>query len=196
MTVETRYMRSDQQTVNGLLAYILGTAQTISYLTNTQTVEDSQYYVVTWGIRVWKRNSAGTETEITAGTPVAQVSRSTSAEGIQSNTWACPLTALNSTDAIVVRVYINIGGFGWTEQASFITEQLEASQLDSVTWTVYYYTYRSQYAGSPKLGLPAYTRGRFYWGSSTYNSRIENFTWTAVVVVVKKGLMDGFVLVS
>ena len=32
MPVETRYKRSDQQTVNGLTAYILGTAQSASVL--------------------------------------------------------------------------------------------------------------------------------------------------------------------
>jgi len=32
LVVETRYKRSDQQTVNGLTAYILGTAQSASAL--------------------------------------------------------------------------------------------------------------------------------------------------------------------
>jgi hypothetical protein len=172
-------MRIDQQTVNGLTAYVLGTTQT----TGSKYFGDIEEALLNgyWGIRVWKRTSAGVETEITAGTPVAQVYRSAVGSGLQSATWACPETSLSSTDAIVVRVYFQYGSSGWVLAAEFITGQLGASKLDSATWTVYYYTYIATVGGL--------YRYRFYWGTTTYNSRIENFTWTPVPVV-KKPIMS------
>lgn len=165
---ETRYMRSDTQTINGLTAYKLGTAQSSSQYSSAATGSSEDSY--TWGIGVWKRDSAGTETEITSGTPVAQVSGSST--GLKSATWSCPQTSLASTDAIVTRVYVNVSGGAWTLKVTFITEQVGASQLDSATWTVYYYI---SYTVSVKLDISS---SMFRFGISTYNSRIENFTWS------------------
>jgi len=186
--VETRYMRSDYAEVNGLNAYILGTSQTTSSLNTTVLKVTSTDYVVYCGIRVWKRNSAGVETEITAGEPVAVVSRSVNGEGIQSNTWDCPQTALSSTDTIVVRVYLKVDVDAWQQgtgsQPNFQTEQLGASQLDAATWTVYYYTVR-QTATKPS----ARTGIIFHWGTSTYNSRVENFVWTEAAPPPSGGIL-------
>jgi hypothetical protein len=179
---ETRYMRGDTHDVNGLTAYILGTTQSATGLSNLIQRTGAGGDTVNWGIRVWKRDSGSVETEITAGTPVATVSRQLSKtgteEGIQSNnTWTSPQTSLNITDAIVVRVYAEIvGQVAWTVQANFTTEQLDVSQLNSGTWTVYYYTkYETLTTGAPS---GRYTRGTFCWGNSTYNSRIGSFSWT------------------
>lgn len=79
---EIRYMRGNTTTVNNLTAYQLSTNQSDTAKYNTYGGYGS--CSVWWGIRVWERSSAGTETEITGGTPVALVSRSTSGEGIQS----------------------------------------------------------------------------------------------------------------
>ena len=183
-------MRGDQHTVNGLTAYILGTTQ--SNTEQNSLIEKSGWgtggKTVNWGIRVWKRDSGGGETEITGGTPVAQVSRNAAGEGIQSNTWACPEISLATTDSIVVRVYAEIvGQVAWTVQATFTTEQLGAVVLSNVSWTVYYYV---KYDTSTSL-FGSYTKGWFYWGTSTYNSRIGNFTWTEPVVSVS--VSDGVV---
>jgi len=170
MPVETRYMRGDQHTVNGLTAYILGTTQ--SDVEQVHKRGFSGNVGIEWGIRVWKRKSDGTEEEITNGTPVAIVSRGADGEGIQSATWTCPQTSLSSTDAIVVRVYVRELGGSWYLHAEFITEQLGASSLDGATWTVYYYTYRRYNA------LFDITDAWFYWGTTDKNSRIENFSWS------------------
>jgi len=165
-----RYMRGDQHTVNNLNAYKLAVPQSAIYKTVLDGAAGRQS--IYWGIRVWKRSSAGNETEITGGTPVAQVSRSNNGEGLQSNTWACPQTPLQSTDAIVVRVYMKFGSGEWQLCSTFITEQLQASQLDSVQWTVYYYTWRfyDRWEGI--------TSGSYDWGTTTYNSHIQNFQYT------------------
>jgi hypothetical protein len=145
--------------------------------------------VVYWGHRVWKRSSAGVETEITSGTPVAQVQKNVGAPisiDELSATWACPLTSLASTDAIVDRIYIKFGTGAWNLLMESITEQLGAQSLDAATWTFYVWVQR-QY-----ISAAGVTRGTFYFGSNTYNSRITNFTWTpAVVAIASKRLLVG-----
>lgn len=179
MTSETRYFYGDQHTINGLTAYKLnltsgGTARSAS---RTLLGEFSGY----WGIRVWKRSAAGVETEVTldggTGTAKAIVSRAVDGFGLQSNTVAVSQIVLVSTDAIVVRVYQGGSSPPTFLAATFITEQLGAQSLDNATWTVWYYTYRYY---DPDTEI---TTLIFYFGS-TYDSRIINFTWTPVSLIV------------
>jgi len=166
-TIETRYFRSDEHAINDLSAYKFGTSQTDS---DHGTLNTSTTCNFKWGIRVWKRSSSGSETEITNGSPVAVVTRTSTGEGIQSNTWSCPETSLQSTDAIVVRVY-NYRNGSWYQEEPWITEQLEAIKLLSSTWTVYYYT-KVTYSST----LNKY-KAEFHWGKSTVNSRVEGFSY-------------------
>jgi len=165
-------MRGDTYTINGLLAYKLLTAQS----NIAQNVKKSINLLKNafWGIRVWRRNQTGTEFEITAGTPVAVVSRGVAGQGLQSNTWNCPATNMSTTDAIVVRVYHMWSAGSWVKLADFITEQLGAGLLNATQWTVFYYT-KLAFVGFP---IPRATDAWFYWGTAVYNSRITNFTWT------------------
>jgi hypothetical protein len=140
------------------------------------------------GIRVWKRSADGVETEITGGSAVARVLPPLSATpALRSATWNCPQTSLASTDAIVVRVYMcTADGNVATLLAEFITEQLGAGSLDATVWTVYYYVCRAI--------VETEVVTSFYFGSSSYPSRIENFTWTPYVpppVGVPRWLGDG-----
>jgi hypothetical protein len=122
------------------------------------------------GIRVWKRTSAGTETEITAGTAIAIAnSGAVNGEGVFTATWTPTLTAMALTDSIVVRVYANIATPPTTERAVYTTEQLGATQLDANQWTVGYYLIRSS-AGAGN--------DRYCWGTTTYNTNIAGFKWT------------------
>lgn len=182
MTSETRYMRYYTEIVGGLLYRILGTILDTPY-SGHETAGDGDVTVY-WGILVWKYHSDDTKTEITAGTPVAQVNRPTDGVGIQSNTWDCPETDLEPTDRILVVVYIKVGTGSWVPlpQYGFITEQLGADTLDAVTWTVYYHTERAYLA---KLDV---TTGRFRHGNATYNSRITNFCYEPAVVPFPGGL--------
>jgi hypothetical protein len=168
-TVETRYMRSDSWTVNGLSAYKLGTSQT-GTAGSVKIMDLIPVTTIYLGIRVWIRSASGTETEVTSGSAVAVASSSSTA--LISATWSCPSKTLASTDCIVIRVYAGDSSPPMNLEATFVTEQLGASSLDSATWTVYYYLYRVAQGG----GNYAYY---YRWDTSTYNSRITNFAWTA-----------------
>jgi len=156
MTTETRIFRKVTHTVNGLSTYILGLIYDPTLGMGLTTIGYSQV-----GIRVWKRDEAGTETEITPGSPVAVVDVPLDS-GTFPATWDCPQTALASTDAIVVRLYFY--STNWVLQRTWITEQLGAQSLDAATWTVQHF-----------FG-PSGESWRH--GTSVFPSRIEGFTWT------------------
>jgi hypothetical protein len=90
-----------------------------------------------------------------------------------SLTCAVPETAMLASDQIRIKVYTDDHSTPTTLRATFTTEALGASQIDAATWTFYCYV-RRIYTG----GIASYY---FYFGTSTYNSRIENFTWTPVM---------------
>lgn len=185
MPVEIRHMRGDQQTINGLTAYILGLTQS----------EIGQYYILEFGgsariyagIRVWKRSVDGVETEITGGSPVAvgSVYFPNGGSGYGIGTWNCPETPISPTDAIVVRVYVRRStAVPWELAATFITEQLGATQLNAATWTVYYFL---EVVFDPEIGR--ITDDLFRWGTSYYDSRIEGFSWSVVKIAYTDGLV-------
>jgi hypothetical protein len=165
-----RFMRGDPHTVNGLTAYKLATTQSSIARSFSQT--QPEYESAYWGIQVWKRDASGTEILLTSGI-VAQVMRASQGQGIQSATWNCSLTSLSPTDTIVARVYQKIGNYAWQLAGTFTTEQLGATQLDNSTWQVYYYTKLT--FSNPKFGEK--TTATFYWGTTTYNSNIQNFEY-------------------
>lgn len=169
--IATRFLTSDQATVNGLTAYKL--AENNSQGGHSYGSWDYGINRIYWGIRVWRRwwnTDHWTETEITGGSPVAVVCRF-SGSGMQSATWACSQTNLSSTDSIVVRVYDKCGRSGdWTERVELTTEQLEVDHLRSSTWKVYYHT-----AVEILEEIPFKTLWGYRWGSDYYPSRIQNF---------------------
>jgi len=185
-TVEkTMYMRSDQHIVNGLTAYVLNTTQSSSA---KEAEEGGNLGAgcndVNIGIRVWRRESDGTEYEITSGSPVAVVTRTADGEGMQNNTWTPPETNMNPTDSLVIRVYINAEG-SYVERVNFTTEELGSIKLNSETWTVYYYTKRIT-ANCGAKPQDDQTWGSFFWGNGTYNSSIVGINYTLATPFVDK----------
>jgi len=182
MPTETRYMRSDQHTVNGLTAYKLGSTQTTAYAYVEVYYPGlaSAYY----DIEIAVRHADGTETELLPWTQFA--SRTTSGEGFQTYNFNCPQTPLSATDAIVVRLRArNAGG---SAVAEFITEQLGATGLPAATWTFYIYTYC--YRGKTE------SYASIYFGSSTYNTRVENFQWVSAGVAYVQEVSDSGIAVD
>ena len=169
--VQTRYFRTDQSTINTITAYNLALNDTTSPLSAGYGGFGIFFGSAYYGIRVWKVSSVGGLTEITAGTPVAQVSRSSAGSGEQTNTWSCPSTSLVATNAILVAWYFSYDdGGSWTLAGNSITEQLNANSLSAVTWTVSYWTYYATDVQGDVMSIS--------WGDySTYYCRIANFTY-------------------
>jgi hypothetical protein len=169
MTVWTRYFKNASVTRNGLNCLDLGISQTSSAAYRNRDVNSIR--IGQYGIRVWKRSSAGVETEVTSGIPVAVITEYYGTAGIASNTWACPYTEIAAGDTVVVRVYIQtVEEGGWVLADTWQTEALGPGHLDSATWTIYYYYYIKPNS--------LYTY-RFYFGHASYNSRIEGITFTS-----------------
>ena len=161
-------MRSDQHTVNNATMYKLMETHTgNSNATSISCVDPENEYEGSWGFRVWKRSSNGTETELTSGLLVAVVTRASSGQGLQPSNWTCPAANLTSTDCLVVRVYYSLAGDPYSLSAEFLSVQLNATSLSGQAWTVYYYTKRSFSSQTYSTTI------HFYWGN-TYSSRIEN----------------------
>jgi len=187
MTTETRYMRSDQQTVNGVTAYKLLTSESATlkelWIANSQTV-----YV---GIRVSVIHSDGSETRLdtqpsaTVPYPAGTAQTTTLSAGYS----ILNDVALSPTDAIKVEVYGDVTSPPAALLATFITEQLGASKLNAANWTVYYRLRRTAKVG---------TTSNFYFrfGISGDDSYITNFTWGAIPVTAKKPIMDGLTFIE
>ena len=140
---------------------------------------------VYYAIDVLKRDSGGTET--TLESKVAEVNSLISAlydsPGLKNASFLISSHALASTDSIVVKLYQKIGAGGtYNLVRTWTTGQLGAQSLDATSWTVYYYLDVSADA--------SYVYTVYWHGTTTYNSRIENFTWTPAVVAVKKPIMS------
>jgi hypothetical protein len=161
------------------VAFQLGTSQTASYLANDTDCQGANV-----GVRVWGIKSDETEVEITAGSPVAVVSVPYGQTVTLSATWNCP-----STQQYVAFLVIVYRGTDVMTSASlitgglpfiFMTEDLNAP-LQAATWTVYYAFYYDTTTDTVRL--------RF--GTTTYNSRIENFTWGAPPIVSMPKLLKS-----
>lgn len=150
------------------VCYQLGTTQTTTAGGNDAFVDGLQV-----GIRVWGIKADDTEVEITAGTPVATVTGS-SVTTTLSATWNAPSTVQYA--AFLVIVYRSASPMQTSDPytgglyLAFMTEDLNAS-LSAAKWTVYYAFWYSAFADETY----------FRFGTSTYNSRIENFVWTQAV---------------
>lgn len=165
--VHTRYMRGieDEQTVNGLTAYSLGTTQSDNEVVAPSLGNNQEIYA---GIRVWVRSETGIESELTAGSAVGIAHRAgDTGEGMVSgNTWSPPPdTELSTTDSIVIRLYQGTSSPPNNQVGTFTTEQLGATGLSNEPWAPYYFLRSRGIVG----------RTRVLWGTETSNTRLENF---------------------
>jgi len=174
MTTETRYFTSTATTVNGLSGYALALSQTAtSQYISAAGANNSGSQTAYFYVRVGKVASDGVQTIILDWTLHSE--RSASGSGIVSTDITIPSTSLATTDAIFVIVKVQLED-GTNATATFVTEVLNATSV-SGTWTFALYTYRSYSTGAKA------TTARFYWDTSTYLSRIDNFYWSATTSV-------------
>ena len=163
--IHTRYFRSDKYLLTSLSG---AEGSIIGSFTGFKLI----YQL---GMRVWRHESTGTETEITSGTPESIASQSMvgGLSIVKSAPWTCPSNCLQPTDAIKVKIY---GRFcqtpagdlptPWTFVEEWISNQHPTvATLDGSIWTAYYYVHVYYSTGK--------TYGKLYFDSATYNSRIE-----------------------
>jgi hypothetical protein len=163
------------------VAFQLGTSQTTSYRSNDLDCQGANV-----GIRVWGIKSDETEVEISSGI-VAVVSVPYGQTVTLSATWNCPSTQQYVAFLVIVYLGTDVmtsaslitGGLPFI----FMTEDLNA-QLQAATWTVYYAFYYDA----------TLDQTFFRFGTSTYNSRIENFTY-GVLRFIGDGLAGVVVIV-
>jgi len=191
MPVETRYFKNAEHTVNGLTAWQLALDQTGTSYTEGEA-RPSYYTGCHVGFRVFIRHADGSEDEVTDGTPVVVGDVSNGEYHVhRSITWNCPQTSLTDTDAIVIRVYHDMGGtWDLIGSAEFITEPLGASQLDASTWTVHFYlSFTASLDPTPRSSVDFHFDG-------ADNSRIEGFSYTpAAPPVARRFYGDGLTLI-
>lgn len=177
----TFYMRSDAHTIHNITAYKLASALT----TNATSYSLSQLgsYNVTFGVRIWTVNSRGQLFEITQGSPVATVTRTTDGQGVQQGTFNYQGQS-SIADAILLRIYVMFGNNAPQLVISLITSNGLTCKIAAGTWTVQYYTQRTYTAGQ--------TVATLRWGNTTYNMNITlNLTTPSRMEVMQSFLQEG-----
>lgn len=183
-STHTLYFRSDIVTVNGKTGYALNESRSASNLNASDYYVGASYQTVYWGWRVWQVDYNHAETELTSGAPEATVTLSANTSGLQTATWTPPETSLwVGFDSLKLTIYSKMGAGAWTAKATFTTETLSEKNVTSDTWTFSMYLIVRRYASAPSV-----TETWFIWGSSTYDSHIEDVTFADPNTYEKQGM--------
>jgi hypothetical protein len=147
---------------------------------------------VYYGIRVFVAHQDKSLTEITSGTPVAVISKTTLIRELKTNAWDCPETVILTTDRIQVRAYYKIHDDGtWTQftRGVWMTEELGVTVLNAATWTVWY-------SVTIMESSPERYQAHLDFGWPAYPSGVDNFTFGGVPPPAELIQCDGLVTVS
>jgi hypothetical protein len=100
--------------------------------------------------------------------------RTTNGAGIQSANWSCPQISIALTDRIAIQWFLNFSDNPtiFFTFPTWISDQLNATQVDSADWTLYTYTRRRTTL------RPLASYGSIYYGTSTYNSNVTNILYS------------------
>ncbi len=165
----TLYFRSDTYSTVGVAGYGLD----VDHTNTAASVADSLAAVgpVTYGFRVWLVTSNVSETEITSGTPVGQITISANGTALETADWNCPATnVILGYQALKVTVYMDYAGTGWIARASYLSGVLVTGHIVASTWTF------KLYCNYTEDGSNTYVS--FSWDSSDYKSGIYNVIFT------------------
>ena len=181
-------MRSDSHTANNITGYKLSETQSATAESDSRSKTGT--FTIYYGVRVWVVFSDGQTEELTSGTPIATVYRNTLSSGLQSANWTCPGYS-SIIDAVMVKVYQRFSDeTDWSLRVTFITHNQTLIKLPESTWTFYYYT---------KRAVAGDTTATFYWGNSTYNSRVrfqyyEPNAWELMMYHLSQGDFVSFIV--
>lgn len=152
----TLYMRSDLYTTYNTTGYGLDRENTASAV--TVSVAES---TLRCGIRVFTLTSSG-ESELTGGTPVAEVNRTITGTGTQTATYSMADHTLDAGNvALIIRVYMYAAS-AWTVKAVFVSEVVLAKGIAASTWSFSIYTNLTGATSSVRFGsndVKAYVTG-------------------------------------
>jgi hypothetical protein len=194
MVTETRFPKSPPITVNGQSGAQLttgyGTSE-VEWIVETDNVLQD----ISYRSNIYKVAADGTLTPISLGVALVTHLTTDGSPVVKSASYNVPQTSLNPTDAILWRIEHYKPSRGtWVEEYAnyrqFITPQLNATSLDSITAYLYYKLQRVQ------------IDTLYYWsllfGYATITTRWYNFAYTPYVPppTVKKAIMDGFVFIE
>ena len=175
-TTETRYFRTDFESVGSLQYHRLLTENIDEYGSESESWQSasqpSQAYLRSL-IYAYHQDDTFDLIATSAGVTVSGSTVTLYSEDVN-----IPQTSLDPTDRIYVLIQYSTDGSTWTSLASarFITEQLGATLLNSATWTIHYYAeLTSTYSPWTRRWTNTIY---FYFGDSTYPSRIEGFSWS------------------
>lgn len=157
----TWYMRSDTHTVHDQLGYRLLTENTHTPSFDTRTTSGTAN--TSYGVRVWAIDIRGGKHELSGGSPVATVERTSLGASMLQGYWAAPAYG-SMIDAVEVDLYQRFNSEPWVLIRIFVSSDDLLIRLPSSTWTFYYYVNKT-------LGS---TNSTFGWGSyTTYSSRVN-----------------------
>jgi hypothetical protein len=157
----TWYMRSDTHTVHEQLGYRLLTENTHTPSFDTRTHSGTAN--TSYGVRVWAIDFRGSKHELSSGSPVAIVERTTVGASILQGYWVCPAWG-SMIDAIEVDLYQRFNSEAWVLIRIFVSSDDLLIRLPSSTWTFFYHVNKT--TGS--------TNSTFGWGSyTTYSSKVN-----------------------
>ena len=189
-TTDTRYFRTDTATVNGLTTEQLLTSQSGTIGSRNLSTSDPEWEItyVSWGCRAWARFSNSSESELTAGTPIALVSRSVTGAGVQSATWTLTTNVSVPVDtSVVVRAYAATyaGSYYWTLLDTWQTGRLNTTgpfYINNATWGLTYYTQLVL------ISSPVKRWNQTLWfDNSTYLFRLDTFIHNVYVAPPPSG---------
>jgi len=195
---ETRYYRNSSTTVNGLNTNYLGTANTTTgdnlLVTFTRGGGRCGFLppqIGTWSSDVIIRHQDGSQTVL--GTNIATTSIAVGnfianppVSGYRTATWNTPSMSLAPSDALVIVEKISFSS--GVVSRSWVSDQLNATQLNAGTWTFNRYIRTNLWTGSGDCTYQFY----LYYGDSTnYNTRIENISYSSGGVDIGLRVFDG-----
>lgn len=173
----TLYFRSDQHTINGLVAYKLLAANSSSSGSFSATQSNAMGSSHEWWSSIYIRHANSSET--TLGTVKAYHNESLGLGNTYyefEETWESIKTLVVSTDAIKIVETVRVNS-SVSNTRTFITEQLGfKGTLNVSTWTFHKHGQAEGWqTGWPPQGN---MRTSFHHGDTTYNSNVSGIEYT------------------
>jgi hypothetical protein len=190
----------NNQTANSLTTLNTATANTLTTPITTQNT--------TYGFRLFLIHTGGRQNEITQGSPIALVNRTTNGAGIQTNTYTPPQTILNTGfDAIKTVIYqaftptfkvttitLTNGGSGYTTPSVIFTggggsgASANVQVSNGVIYNITILNGGSGYTSAPTITFS--DPNPSHQGATATTTTDSTWTWTATANFITPNLLN------